>query len=85
MNEAPRPPRELNPELSPEIEAVVLSALEKDMNLRPTAAQFANDFAAALGLESPGPFEGGRATEETEPGIATESFDLASGAARNTL
>jgi len=76
MNEAPRPPRELNPELSPEIEAVVLRALDKDMNLRPTAAQFANEFAAALGLESPSSLEEARATEKTESGIATE-IDLA--------
>lgn len=77
MNENPRPPRELNPELSPEIEAVVLRALDKDMNRRPTAAAFAKDFAAALGLEDPESLAGTPVSEETDSDIATESLELA--------
>lgn len=55
MNESPRSPRELNPELSPEIEKVVLHALEKDMADRPTAAELVSELASALGMELPVP------------------------------
>ena len=53
MNEEPRPPRELNPELAPEVEELVLRALDKDMKRRPTADVLASELAAALGLEVP--------------------------------
>jgi CheY-like chemotaxis protein len=36
MSEAPRPPRSLRPEVWPELEAVILDALEKDPDDRPT-------------------------------------------------
>ncbi len=53
MNETPRSPRELNPELSPEIAAIVLRALDKDMLQRPSAEELMQDYAAVLGLELP--------------------------------
>ncbi len=55
MNDDPQPPRELNPELTPEMEALVLRALVKDMNLRPAAQDLAGELAEALGLEVPVP------------------------------
>ncbi len=57
MNEDPRPPSELNPELTPEVEALVLRALDKDIERRPTADVLASDMAAAIGIEMPAPFK----------------------------
>ncbi len=49
VTEQPRPPRALNPGISPAIERVVLHALEKDPNGRPqTALELAREFEAAL-------------------------------------
>jgi len=43
LEREPRPPRELNPELPPELEAVILKCLEKDVNKR---------YASALALKA---------------------------------
>ncbi len=67
MNEEPRPPRELNPELSPEIEALVLQALDKDMERRPTAEDLASELAAELDLEMPAAIESLEGEPEPEP------------------
>ncbi|MEM7350272.1 MAG: response regulator [Acidobacteriota bacterium] len=53
MNETPPPLRELNPELSADIETVVMRALDKEMAQRPTAAEFSSAFAAALDQATP--------------------------------
>jgi serine/threonine protein kinase len=43
---SPRPPSEINPEISPQLESIVLRALERDPNLRYASAQeFAHDLA----------------------------------------
>jgi serine/threonine protein kinase len=43
---SPRPPREINPEISPGLQAIVLRALERDPNLRYASAQeFAKDLS----------------------------------------
>jgi serine/threonine protein kinase len=44
----PPPPRTLNPNIPTKIETVMLRALEKDPEKRPTAKQLAEEFAAAL-------------------------------------
>ncbi len=67
MNEEPRSPRELNPELDPEVEALVLRALDKDMARRPTADVLASELAAALDLEMPAPIESVEEDSEPEP------------------
>jgi hypothetical protein len=49
VNEPPRPPHELNPAISPEVEAVILRALSKRPDERyGTAGAFARAYAAAL-------------------------------------
>lgn len=53
LSEIPRPPRELKPELSLELEAVVMRALDKDFERRPSARQLAIDLATALEIEPP--------------------------------
>ena len=53
LNETPQPIRELNPELTAEIETVVMRALDKEMTRRPTASDLAEAFADALGMETP--------------------------------
>jgi len=53
VTEAPRPLRELNPNITPAIEKVVLTALEKNPNARPqTALELARTFEAALSVEA---------------------------------
>ncbi|MGH9802124.1 MAG: SUMF1/EgtB/PvdO family nonheme iron enzyme [Blastocatellia bacterium] len=53
VTEAPRPLRELNPAISPAIEAVVLRALDKKPTLRPqTTIELAREFDGALRRES---------------------------------
>ncbi|MEO1369136.1 MAG: serine/threonine-protein kinase, partial [Acidobacteriota bacterium] len=49
--ETPRPLRELNPDVPAEVEAVVLAALAKRKENRPTAAELAERFAAAAGRD----------------------------------
>ncbi|HVS03133.1 MAG TPA: protein kinase, partial [Thermoanaerobaculia bacterium] len=51
-DEPPRP-RQWNPDLSPEVEAVVLAALVKDRDQRPQAPQLGQRLAAALGIQLP--------------------------------
>ena len=51
LQEPPRPPSEINPEISPELDAVILRALQRDPNLRYARAQ---EFAYCL--SHPGEF-----------------------------
>jgi serine/threonine protein kinase/CheY-like chemotaxis protein len=51
LNRDVPPLRELVPELSPAVEQVVLSALQKEPDGRPSAAALAASFARAVGLE----------------------------------
>ena len=56
VNDRPRPPRELNPEVSPELEAVILTALSKDPTDRyQTGAELSDalDRALAAGRQVP--------------------------------
>ena len=76
MNEEPRPPRELNPELTPEIEALVLRALDKDMGRRPTADVLASELAVALGFEMPASIERVADDSESEPRERTGTLSL---------
>jgi serine/threonine-protein kinase len=50
MNATPPPPRDVNPEIPPAVEAVVLEALVKDPELRPTASLLAQRFASAVAI-----------------------------------
>ena len=50
MNATPPPPRDINPDMPPAVEAVVLEALVKDPDLRPTAALLAQRFASAVAI-----------------------------------
>lgn len=64
MNETPRPLRELNPELSPELDAIVMRTLDKDMMQRPSATELMRAYAAELGLE----VAAAGSTAERDPG-----------------
>jgi len=59
VNDAPPPPRALNPNISPSVESLVLRALEKRREARPqTAGEMARELIAAtadVGLSSPYP------------------------------
>ena len=70
MNEEPRPPSELNPELTPEIESLVLRTLDKKMEGRPTADVLAEELAAVLGLEGPARLERLEEDDEPEPELS---------------
>ena len=50
QNETPIPPRELRPSLSAAVERIVLQALEKEPEKRPTAQRLGASYGAALGL-----------------------------------
>ncbi len=50
MNATPPPPRDVNPDIPPAVEAVVLEALTKDPLLRPTASLLVQRFAAAVAI-----------------------------------
>ena len=50
MNATPPPPRDVNPDIPPAVEAVVLEALTKDPELRPTASLLAQRFASAVAI-----------------------------------
>ena len=53
VSDTPPPLRSLVPELSPEIERVVLETLHKEFRERPDAGTLAHSFAAALGVALP--------------------------------
>ncbi len=57
QHEAPASPRDYRPNLSAEIEAVVLQALAKERSERPSAHALAAQFGAALGIEVIAPAE----------------------------
>ena len=73
MNATPPAPRDINPDVPPAVEAVVLEALVKDPDLRPTATLLAQRFASAVAIsQSPGSHEA-RTTagldDPTNPGL----------------
>src|SRR5262245_11553997 len=54
VNDPPPPPRALNPRISPDVESVVLRALEKQRDARPqTAGEMARELIAAAGGAGP--------------------------------
>ena len=77
QTEPPTPPRELRPSLSPEVEAVVLRALDKDPEARPSARDMAADFGAALGIEVLTPAERIRRLSAESPADAeVEAYEV---------
>ena len=50
MNATPPPPRDVNPDIPAAVEAVVLEALTKDPEMRPTASLLSQRFAAAVAI-----------------------------------
>lgn len=53
LSEVPAPPSTLQPDISPELDAVVLSAMAKDSEIRPDARQLGIALATAVGMEPP--------------------------------
>ena len=51
VSDEPRPLREINPKVSPEVQTVVLAALRKDPATRPTAKELAQELSIASGVE----------------------------------
>jgi serine/threonine protein kinase len=51
LTKDPPPLREFNPNIPAEVEAVIMRALEKDPEKRPTAREFAMEFTKAAGIE----------------------------------
>ena len=75
MNATPPPPRDVNPDIPPAVEAVVLEALVKDPDLRPTAGLLAQRFAAAVAIAQSPDSHKARTTagvdDPTNPGFQT--------------
>ena len=74
MRDAPPSLRELNPNVSPELEAVVLHAMSKKMEDRPSAAELAKRFGQALGRRaSDAPRAKSAAPPSPPPGARSEA------------
>ena len=74
MRDAPPSLRELNPNVSPELEAVVLHAMSKKMGDRPSAAELAKRFGQALGRRaSDAPRAKSAAPPSPPPGARSEA------------
>ena len=73
MNATPPPPRDINPDVPPAVEAVVLESLVKDPEMRPTAALLAQRFAAAVAISQSPDSHQARTTagidDPTNPGL----------------
>jgi CheY-like chemotaxis protein len=73
MNATPPPPRDLNPDIPAAVEAVVLEALVKDPDLRPTASLLAQRFASAVAISQSPDSHKARTTagvdDPTNPGL----------------
>lgn len=79
MNATPPPPRDVNPDIPPAVEAVVLEALTKDPELRPTASLLAQRFASAVAIAQAPDSHKARTTagvdDPTNPGFRAPSRD----------
>ena len=73
MNATPPPPRDINPDVPPAVEAVVLEALVKDPDMRPTAAVLSQRFASAVAISQSPDSHQARTTagldDPTNPGL----------------
>jgi ligand-binding sensor domain-containing protein len=55
LTKKPKALREVNPDISEEVEKVVMRALAKDPEIRPNAKEFAQELTEALGIQFPTP------------------------------
>ncbi|MBL8149068.1 MAG: protein kinase [Blastocatellia bacterium] len=71
ISQPPTPIREVEPNISTDVEAVVMQALEKDPQKRPNAKELAEKFAAAVGI-SADDFSSGDSYNTSENRMASE-------------